>query len=66
VGPSVHARDAVNGADGVLHDLLAGVIADCRRWVGVDPTPGESIDTGFWNAVCELTATPPRRRLFAS
>lgn len=51
------AQACVPDPDGMLHDLLAATIDDCRTWVLPGSAPQPSIDPGGWTAACELTGT---------
>jgi hypothetical protein len=35
--------------DTLLHDLLDGAIADCRRWTTTTPAPDLAVDAGVWD-----------------
>jgi hypothetical protein len=46
--------------DALLHDMLAGAIADCERRLGVEVSTREpGVDEAAWAAACALTGAQP-------
>jgi hypothetical protein len=46
--------------DALLHEMLAGAIADCERLIGVDvPAHEPGVDDAAWAAACALTGVQP-------
>ncbi|MBA2740241.1 MAG: hypothetical protein H0U47_11350 [Nocardioidaceae bacterium] len=47
------AEACIDDPDALMHAVLSGVVADCRRWQAAGPQP--RIDADRWTTACQLT-----------